>query len=123
MTSVNIGQDNQGDAFYRYKMPVLQARVGPPAPESGPARPQGRCPAARAPTARAAQIEGRGNGIKTNVINNVDIAKALERPPECAPGRCALPGALPSGRAPDPPSVRCRHRQVVRLRAGRADQV
>lgn len=29
------------------------------------------------------QIEGRGNGIKTNVVNNVDIAKALERPPEC----------------------------------------
>ena len=29
------------------------------------------------------QIEGRGNGIKTNVVNNVDIAKALDRPPEC----------------------------------------
>jgi len=29
------------------------------------------------------QIEGRGNGIKTNIVNNVDIAKALERPPEC----------------------------------------
>lgn len=29
------------------------------------------------------QIEGRGNGIKTNVVNNVDIAKALERPPDC----------------------------------------
>lgn len=29
------------------------------------------------------QIEGRGNGIKTNVVNNVEIAKALERPPEC----------------------------------------
>jgi translation initiation factor 5 len=29
------------------------------------------------------QIEGRGNGIKTNVVNNVDIAKSLERPPEC----------------------------------------
>jgi hypothetical protein len=28
------------------------------------------------------QIEGRGNGIKTNVVNAVDIAKALERPPE-----------------------------------------
>lgn len=32
----------------------------------------------------ALQIEGRGNGIKTNVVNNVDIAKALARPPECA---------------------------------------
>lgn len=32
------------------------------------------------------QIEGRGNGIKTNIVNNVDIAKALERPPEC---KCA----------------------------------
>ena len=30
----------------------------------------------------ARQIEGRGNGIKTNVENNVDIARALERPPE-----------------------------------------
>jgi translation initiation factor 5 len=51
--SVNIGEANAGDAFYRYKMPKLQAR-----------------------------IEGRGNGIKTNVVNNVEIAKALERPPE-----------------------------------------
>jgi len=34
---------------------------------------------------RRPQIEGRGNGIKTNVVNNVDLAKALERPPECAP--------------------------------------
>lgn len=31
----------------------------------------------------SAQIEGRGNGIKTNVVNNVEIAKALERPPDC----------------------------------------
>ena len=29
------------------------------------------------------QIEGRGNGIKTNVVNNVEVAKALERPPDC----------------------------------------
>eukprot|EP00983_Pelagomonas_calceolata_P022234 699182-Pelagomonas_calceolata.AAC.1 len=29
------------------------------------------------------RIEGRGNGIKTNIVNNVDIAKSLERPPEC----------------------------------------
>ncbi|PSC74835.1 eukaryotic translation initiation factor 5-like [Micractinium conductrix] len=27
-----------------------------------------------------ARIEGRGNGIKTNVVNNAEIAKALERP-------------------------------------------
>ena len=31
----------------------------------------------------ALQIEGRGNGIKTNVVNNVEVAKALERPPDC----------------------------------------
>mmetsp|Transcript_40084 Transcript_40084/g.102574 ORF Transcript_40084/g.102574 Transcript_40084/m.102574 type:complete len:482 (+) Transcript_40084:573-2018(+) len=48
----NIGASNQGDAFYRYKMPRLQTK-----------------------------IEGRGNGIKTNVMNNVEVAKALERPP------------------------------------------
>lgn len=51
MASINIGGENAGDAFYRYKMPKLQAR-----------------------------IEGRGNGIKTNVVNNAEIAKALERP-------------------------------------------
>lgn len=33
------------------------------------------------------QIEGRGNGIKTNVVNNVEIAKALDRPPECTSRR------------------------------------
>lgn len=50
---LNIGAENAGDAFHRYRMPALVTR-----------------------------IEGRGNGIKTNVVNNVDIAKALERPPE-----------------------------------------
>lgn len=52
MALLNIGEANQGDAFYRYKMPQLQAK-----------------------------IEGRGNGIKTNVVNMVDIAKALSRSP------------------------------------------
>ncbi|KAK4279869.1 hypothetical protein QN277_011574 [Acacia crassicarpa] len=47
----NIGAGNSDDAFYRYKMPKMITK-----------------------------IEGRGNGIKTNVVNMVDIAKALARP-------------------------------------------
>ncbi|KAL6504565.1 hypothetical protein OROGR_026488 [Orobanche gracilis] len=47
----NIGAGNKDDAFYRYKMPRMITK-----------------------------IEGRGNGIKTNVVNMVDIAKALGRP-------------------------------------------
>jgi len=50
---VNIGAENADDGFYRYKMPQLVAKV-----------------------------EGRGNGIRTNVVNNGEIAKALSRPPE-----------------------------------------
>ncbi|CAI9110617.1 OLC1v1010673C1 [Oldenlandia corymbosa var. corymbosa] len=48
----NIGDTNRDDAFYRYKMPKMITK-----------------------------IEGRGNGIKTNIVNMVDIAKALARPP------------------------------------------
>ncbi|XP_019419238.1 PREDICTED: eukaryotic translation initiation factor 5-like [Lupinus angustifolius] len=52
MALQNIGAGNSDDAFYRYKMPRMITK-----------------------------IEGRGNGIKTNVVNMVDIAKALARPP------------------------------------------
>jgi translation initiation factor 5 len=48
----NIGANNAGDAFYRYKMPKLIIK-----------------------------IEGKGNGIKTSVVNIFDIAKSLDRPP------------------------------------------
>ncbi|CAM8936459.1 unnamed protein product [Rhodiola kirilowii] len=51
MALQNIGAGNRDDAFYRYKMPKMTTK-----------------------------IEGRGNGIKTNVVNMVDIAKALARP-------------------------------------------
>nr|GMC99158.1 eukaryotic translation initiation factor 5-like [Ipomoea batatas] len=52
MALQNIGASNSDDAFYRYKMPRMITK-----------------------------IEGRGNGIKTNIVNMVDIAKALARPP------------------------------------------
>eukprot|EP01018_Ginkgo_biloba_P006123 Gb_38545 [translate_table: standard] len=52
MALLNIGASNRDDAFYRYKMPKMITK-----------------------------IEGRGNGIKTNIVNMVDVAKALARPP------------------------------------------
>lgn len=51
MALQNIGAGNKDDAFYRYKMPRMITK-----------------------------IEGRGNGIRTNIVNMVDIAKALGRP-------------------------------------------
>lgn len=50
MALQNIGAGNKDDAFYRYKMPRMITK-----------------------------IEGRRNGIKTNVVNMVDFAKALSR--------------------------------------------
>lgn len=49
--ALNVNRSVQ-DAFYRYKMPRLVAKV-----------------------------EGKGNGIKTVIVNMVDIARALIRPP------------------------------------------
>jgi translation initiation factor 2 beta subunit (eIF-2beta)/eIF-5 len=49
MAQVNVPRDID-DEFYRYKMPVMRAKV-----------------------------EGRGNGIKTVVENCAEISKALDR--------------------------------------------
>jgi translation initiation factor 5 len=51
MGSVNVNR-SVSDQFYRYKMPKLIAKV-----------------------------EGKGNGIKTVIVNMVEIAKSLNRPP------------------------------------------
>ena len=49
--ALNVNRNVQ-DSFYRYKMPRLIAKV-----------------------------EGKGNGIKTVIVNMVDVARALARPP------------------------------------------
>jgi len=51
--NVNIGNNNQNDPHYRYKMPALVIKT-----------------------------KGKGNGIKTELVNINDIAKSLARDSE-----------------------------------------
>lgn len=50
MGTVNVNR-NVADVFYRYKMPRISAKV-----------------------------EGKGNGIKTVIVNMIDVARAIGRP-------------------------------------------
>lgn len=50
-TYMNIGEVHKSDQFYRYKMPAIET-----------------------------VIEGRGNGVKTKIVNIDDIARALNVP-------------------------------------------
>lgn len=54
LTYTNMMQQDNPDPFYRYKMERLQAK-----------------------------IEGKGNGIKTVVVNLNNVAQSLGRPPAC----------------------------------------
>lgn len=51
MGTLNVNR-NVTDVFYRYKMPRINAKV-----------------------------EGKGNGIKTVIVNMMEVAKAIGRPP------------------------------------------
>ena len=105
MASVNIGSSNAGDEFYRYKMPALQSKARARARGRRKPKPQAETACFGGP-----QIEGRGNGIKTNVMNMVEVAKALGRPASCAwprrprAGGCnkSLPPFSPPARAAPP---------------------
>lgn len=61
MSMLSIPSYKTDDPNYRYKMPRLIAKV-----------------------------EGRGNGIRTNIVNMGDIARALKRPPDCRHKNVAL---------------------------------
>jgi translation initiation factor 5 len=55
MATVNVRRDVT-DPFYRYKMERIQSK-----------------------------IEGKGNGIKTVIVNLTSVAQSLARPPPCKP--------------------------------------
>ncbi len=72
MASINIGQENSGDTFYRYKMPRLQAVVGSLVLVLSIFSLCKQCGLLIKPLLTRmtlcflwTQIEGRGNGIKT----------------------------------------------------------
>ena len=89
MAFVNVKRDVT-DQFYRYKMPLLIAKVETACHTHAHTL---TCACTHTHThththtlmlcVSDIQVEGKGNGIKTVVVNMVDVAKALCRPPSC----------------------------------------
>lgn len=75
--SVNVNR-SVSDQFYRYKMPRLIAKVTFPRLVS-----LLNLSGWFLNLLLCFQVEGKGNGIKTVIVNMVDVAKALNRPPTC----------------------------------------
>lgn len=67
--AINVNRENP-DQFYRYKMPPLVAKVD-------------KLNLDFVLYKFIFKVEGKGNGIKTVIVNAEAIGKALERPPTC----------------------------------------
>lgn len=70
--ALNVNRNVQ-DSFYRYKMPPIIAKVILLRDNSEKL--------ARNNKRLVIKVEGKGNGIKTVIVNMVDVARALLRPP------------------------------------------
>lgn len=89
--SVNVNR-SVSDQFYRYKMPRLIAKVTARLAVVGfyvlaklklPEKFSMQSNRSVFVCFYLVQVEGKGNGIKTVIVNMVDVAKALNRPPTC----------------------------------------
>lgn len=57
------------------------------------------------------QVEGKGNGIKTVIVNMTDVAKSLNRPPTCE--YTPFPSSVPVGHWSDPLNWHPFHKVVI----------
>ncbi|KAI8432441.1 hypothetical protein MSG28_004833 [Choristoneura fumiferana] len=70
MGTLNVNR-NVADAFYRYKMPRICAKV------------EGKGNGIKTVIVNMPEVKVKGNGIKTVIVNMPEVAKALGRPATC----------------------------------------